>query len=105
MKVTFDAVLAAFMQKKKYVAIVVEAINPKGCCADITELCLGFANATHAQKLKEKACRMLPVEGYGEFEVLVLSRGLEYEEEVAFALKSFLGIKDVTVQGIRPWKM
>lgn len=44
-------------------------------------------------------CRVLD----GEIgEVLIKTRGMEYEDTVTFSLGSFLGFKTVDVKGIKP---
>lgn len=102
MNITYDQRLKDYMERKGYVAIVVDTLSPVGCCADTTELCTRFAREAEAAALKEKGCKVLPAE-LGE--VLVLARGLEYDEDVSFGLRSFLGIKDITVKGIRAWRL
>ena len=32
-------------------------------------------------------------------------RGLDYDKEIHFGLRSFLGLKDISVSGIRHWTL
>jgi hypothetical protein len=108
MRITLSQQLIDYMVRKGYAAVVVDAVNPIGCCADISEVVTSFAKAGHAAQLKEKGCAVHTPEGSaGEqgLEVLVCSRGLHYDDEAHLGLRSFLGVKDVTVEGIRPWKL
>lgn len=90
------------MVKKKYSAIVVEQIDPVGCCADTSELLLRFAKEKGADKLRDQAIRQLDAP-FGELFVMV--RGLDYDNEITFGLRNFLGLKDITVKGIRHWQI
>lgn len=90
------------MVKKKYSAIVVEQIDPIGCCADTSELLLRFVNEKGADKFRDQAIRQLDAP-YGELFVMV--RGLDYDNEITFGLRNFLGLKDITVKGIRHWQI
>ena len=44
MNVTYEQKLIDYMKRKGYWAIVVEQIDPIGCCADTSELLLRFVN-------------------------------------------------------------
>lgn len=90
------------MVKKKYSAIVIEQIDPIGCCADTSELLLRFVNEKGADKFRDQAIRQLDAP-YGELFVMV--RGLDYDNEITFGLRNFLGLKDITVKGIRHWQI
>lgn len=102
--VTLSQQLADYMHRKGYVAVTVETVNPIGCCADISEVATAFARPDHAARLKDEGCAVHATDREG-LEVLVKTRGLDYDDEVALGLRSFLGVKDVTVQGIRPWRL
>ena len=96
MEVVYSEALIAYMKKKGYSFISVESISPKGCCADSTELLVTFVSDKAAEQYKAKGCRTIKAQG----ELLILSKGLEYGEEVSLGLRSFLGLKDITVDGI-----
>ena len=84
MDITYDESLIEYMKKKKYTAIVIEQIDPIGCCADTSELLLRFVNEKGADKLRDQAIRQL---------------------DIHFGLRSFLGLKDISVSGIRHWTL
>lgn len=102
MDITYDESLIEYMKKKKYTAIVIEQIDPIGCYADTSELLLRFVNEKGADKLRDQAIRQLDVP-FGE--LLVMIRGLDYDKEIHFGLRSFLGLKDISVSGIRHWTL
>lgn len=102
MRVTYQQKLIDYMQRRSYAAIVVESVDPIGCCADMQELLLRFVDAKGADQVREQAIRQLDVP-YGELFIMV--RGLDYDEDIEFGLRSFLGLKDITVKGIRAWSL
>lgn len=102
MNISYEQPLIDYMKKKNYSAIVVEQIDPVGCCADTSELLLRFVNEKGADKLRDQAIRQLDAP-YGELFVMV--RGLDYDDEITFGLRTFLGLKDITVKGIRHWQI
>lgn len=102
MNIVYDQKLIDYMQRKNYCAIVIEQIDPIGCCADTSELLLRFVNKKGAEQLRDQAIRQLDVP-FGELFIMV--RGLDYDEQIVFGLRSFLGLKDITVKGIRHWKL
>ena len=102
MHIAYDQKLIDYMQKKNYVGIAVESVSAVGCCADATELSTRFVREKEATALKEKGCA---VHEGDVGEVLVVTKGLHYDDEVSFGLRSFLGAKDVVVRGIAPWKL
>ena len=53
-------------------------------------------------RLKAKRCGVFDAP-FGE--MLVLEKGLEIDDEVYFHLRSFFGMKDITVRGIRPFSL
>lgn len=102
MDITYDESLIEYMKKKKYTAIAIEQIDPIGCCADTSELLFRFVNEKGADKLRDQAIRQLEVP-FGELFVMI--RGLDYDKEIHFGLRSFLGLKDISVSGIRHWTL
>ncbi len=102
MNVTYEPRLIEYMQAKGFCAIVFEEISAVGCCADSTELYSRFAKSGEAERLRGQGTWRIFDAPVGE---LFLSRGLEVDGEVALGLKSFLGIKDITYQGIAAWKL
>lgn len=102
MNISYEQSLIDYMQKKNYSAIVVEQIDPIGCCADTSELLLRFVNEKGADKLRDQAIRQLDAP-FGELFVMIC--GLDYDDEITFGLRNFLGLKDITVKGIRHWQL
>lgn len=100
--ITFDQKLQDYMRKKGYVGIAVSTVSAIGCCADTTELATRFVRDDEAALLKSKGCG---VHSADVGEVLVETKGLHYDDEVTFGLRSFFGAKDVRVKGISAWRL
>ena len=102
MNVTYEPRLKDYMAKKGYTHIVIDLISPIGCVADSAELLTRFAKPKEAAQIKERGCRVVP----GEVgEILVVERGIHFDEDVTLGLRSFLGAKDITLKGIVAWKL
>ena len=93
--------LVDYMAKKNYTGLKVEVIDPVGCCADSSELCIGFVREKDMDDLRAKALRVLECE---QATLFIMCRGIEIEDSVTLGLRSFLGAKDITAQGMRAWK-
>ncbi len=102
MNIIYEQPLIDYMKRKSYFAIVIEQIDPIGCCADTSELLLRFVTEKGANKLRDQAIRQLDAP-FGELFVMI--RGLDYDDDITFGLRNFLGLKDITVNGIRHWKL
>lgn len=102
MNVVFDERLKDYMARKGYPYVVVDAITPVGCCADVTELVVRFADAAEGERIKSGPCRVI---GDDTCAALVVARGLHYDDDIAFGLSSFLGVKHVKVRGISAFKI
>ena len=102
MNVTYEQRLKDYMAKKGYGFIVIDLISPIGCVADSAEILTRFAREKEAAQLKAKGCRVVP----GEVgEILVVERGIQFEDDVTLGLRSFFGAKDITLKGISAWKL
>lgn len=102
MNIIYEQPLIDYMKRKSYSAIVIEQIDPIGCCADTSELLLRFVTEKGANKLRDQAIRHLDAP-FGELFVMI--RGLDYDDDITFSVRNFLGLKDITVNGIRHWKL
>ncbi len=102
MNIIYEQPLIDYMKRKSYSAIVIEQIDPIGCCADTSELLLRSVTEKGANKLRDQAIRQLDAP-FGELFVMI--RGLDYDDDITFGLRNFLGLKDITVNGIRHWKL
>ena len=100
--ITFDQPLIDYMRKKGYVGIAVDTVSAIGCCADTTELATRFVKAPEAEKLRAKGCGVHEAD-YGE--VFIETRGLHYDENIRFSLRSFFGAKDIRVKGIQAFRL
>ena len=100
LNIQFEQKLKDYMARKHY-ALRLETIDPVGCCADTSELCIGFVHARDVEAVREKALREIECP---DGTLFVMTRGLEYDEDIVLSLHSFLGAKDVRAQGIRVWR-
>ena len=101
-KVTYDQQLKDYMSKKGYAHIELGMVQANTCCSGFADVYTGFLTEKGAEKLKGKIVRRIP----GEVgDILVTERGLEFDGEIHLGLKSFLGAKDITVEGVRAWSI
>ena len=98
MAITYTQELKDYMERKGYRHIVVDQVDSKTCCAGFSELVTSFAPDKRAEEYRSKATRVLESE-MGD--IFVIPRGLEYDDDITFDLKNFLGAKDIEVKGIR----
>lgn len=100
-RVVYTQRLKDYMGKKGYDTIAMEMLSPMGATADSTELHTKFVREKEAAKLKAKGFRSFP----GEVGEVLLERGIECDDEVELGLRSFLGLKDITVKGIYAFRL
>lgn len=100
--IVLDQELIDYMKRKGFTVIALEAVSPKGCCVDMTELSARFVRAKDIEAVRNRACGIYetPVG-----QLLVLSREIELEDEVRFGLRSFLGVKDISIEGAAAWRI
>ncbi len=102
MHIKFDKKLTEYVTKKGYAAITVDVINCVGCCADTSELATAFVKEERANELKAKGAAVHQGDGA---EVLILAKGLYYDDEITFSLRNFFGAKDVNIEGLSAFKL
>lgn len=102
MRIAYSDRLVAYMRRKGYTHIELGMVEAGQCCAGLSELFTGFLTDRGASRVEGKVVRRIPAT-YGD--VLVTSRGLEYDEAPEFDLRSFLGVKDIAVKGVRAWSL
>lgn len=103
MSITFTPKLSAYMAKKGYSHVVIELVDSGTSTSGFADIVCRPVNQKGADLLGNKVVKVLQAEG-GE-QVLVTQRALEYDEDIVFDLKSFFGIKDIVVTGVRAWSM
>ena len=104
MNITYSDKLLAYLQKKgirnlqiSVVETAVEAGPPELLIEAITE--------KQIDDLKNEKYRYIHTIPGGELDnIFVTTRGLEFDEDIHFDLKSFFGIKDITVKGIHAFR-
>ncbi len=100
--IALDQPLIDYMRKKGYTGIAVDTVSAIGCCADTTELATRFVKAPEAERLRAKGCGVHAAD-FGE--VFIETKGLHYDEEISFSLRSFFGAKDIRVKGIQAFRL
>ncbi len=99
-QVTYSPELVRYMRRKGFDHIAMELLSPMGATADSTELYTRFVREPEAAKLRQRGWRCLP----GECGDILIGRGVEYDDRIELGLRSFLGLKDITVKGIYAWR-
>ena len=102
MSIVFTQKLQDYMAKKGFTHVVVELVDSGTSTSGFADIVCRPVNQKGADKMADKVIRSLDAEGG---QVLITQRALEYDDQITFDLKSFLGIKDITVTGIRAWSM
>lgn len=100
--IVYSDKLVDYMKKKGYTHVELGVVEAGQCCSGLSEIFTGFLTEKGARRVEKKVVRRIPAT-YGD--VLVTSRGLEYDDSPRFGLKSFLGVKDISVQGVRAWSL
>lgn len=102
MKITYSEKLISYMQRKGHEHIVVEIAEASTCCSGFATLTAHFASSKEVASLSGKVVSRF--EG-SVGDVLVLSRGIEYDNAPELGLRSFLGIKDISFKGMRAFHL
>lgn len=103
MNITYSKELAEYMKRKGYHTIEISMAESGTDTSGYAEVTAMPLKTRAADKIREKALRVIHVEGLGE--ILIMSRGMEYDPEVHLGLTHFLGIKHVSVKGIRAFSL
>ncbi|MDO4182653.1 MAG: hypothetical protein Q4E12_03475 [Coriobacteriia bacterium] len=95
--ITLSQPLQAYLTRKKCTCVVIDLAECKTCGGAVAEVFARAAKPAEAARLKEKGCRTLPA---GTCEVTLANPYLKVADEVSLGLRHFLGIADITVEGI-----
>lgn len=102
MQITYSDKLKQYMQQKNLTHIEIGVVDTKGCCAGYSEIFVNFVADKDMPKLEGKIIRTLT----GEIgDILITARTVELDDTIHFDLKSFLGVKDISVTGVHVWKI
>ena len=102
MQITYSDKLKQYMQEKNLHHIEIGVVDVKGCCAGFCEFTVDFVADKDMPKLDGKIIRTLT----GEIgDILITSRTIELSDTLHFDLKSFLGVKHITVTGVSVWRI
>ncbi len=98
MEVSCDKALIDYMAKKGYTAIELGVAQANTCCSGFADIYTGFLTEKGEERLKGKV--------YGRIhspagDLVVTDKSLEFDDEIHLGLRSFLGLKDITISGIR----
>ena len=101
MQISIDDKLKTYLDKKHCPHIVVDVVDSKTCCAGYSEVIARPATDSEAAKLSGVVRKRLNCD---DVEILILCR-CDIDDDIRFSLRNFLGIKDVTVKGIRAFSI
>ena len=102
MQITYSEKLKQYMQRKNLTHIEIGVVDTSGCCTGFSEIFVNFVADEDMPKLKGKIWRTLT----GEIgDILITARSIELDDTLHFDLKSFLCVKDISVTGVRAWKI
>lgn len=98
MEIILEPALQEHMQKKNKKTIIVEAVTCNNSDFEITELSVRLAGPRQAAVYKEQNSYF--IKNISEYEILLPDHRTNYKDTITFSLKSFLGIKYLTYEGI-----
>ena len=102
MQITYSDKLKQYMQQKNLTHIEIGVVDTSGCCSGYSEIFVNFVTEKDMPKLKGKILRTLT----GEIgDILITSRTIELSDTIHLDLKSFLGVKHITVTGVSVWRI
>ena len=102
MTVTCSPKLQAYMARHGYTVLEVSIVDARTCCSGYSEVLVTPLKSDAAERARRTA--LCTFDG-GSCEVVVVSRGVEMDDDVHFELVSFLGAKDVKVSGMRAFSL
>ena len=89
--------LKDYLNRKSIQALVVEVAECKTCGGAVAVVFARPARPKEAKRLRESSCRTLEADSITIFLTHPLIR---VDEQVLLGLRNFLGLKDVTVEGL-----
>lgn len=102
MNITYSQKLSDYLTRKGYAALVVDIVDSATSTSGFVDICVSPVKQSALEQLDKGGSIIRRYEApVGE--LIVLARGLEYEENVSLELRSFLGIKDIRISGIKAW--
>ena len=102
MQITYSDKLKQYMQQKNLNHIEIGVVDVSCCCSGYSEIFVNFVADKDMPKLEGKILRTLT----GEIgDIFITARTVELDDTIHFDLKSFLGVKDISVTGVRAWKI
>ena len=103
MNISYTQKLHDYLKRRGYAVVEISMAEPGTDTSGFAEVTAIPLTAKVAEKVRDQALRVIPIEGDGE--VFIMSRGIEYDDEIVLDLKSFLGIKHIDVQGMRAFSL
>lgn len=95
--ITFSPSLKAYLTRKQINALVAELAECKTCGGAIAEVFVRPCRPAEATRLQESGCRTLEDQSIVLF---LKDRGIKADPTVELGLRNFLGIKDITAEGL-----
>lgn len=102
MNITYTQKLIDYLTRKEIAAITIDIVDSGTSTSGFVDICATPVSAKVLAKIEAEGSILKRFDApVGE--LIVLTRGLEYDEDVTLDLRSFLGIKDIRIDGIRAW--
>lgn len=101
MEITYSPKLKEYMEKKGLHHIAVELADSETSTCGFVDISTRFVKDNQVDKVAAKARRVLE----GELGNIYVLGVMDYDDAVELDLRSFFGLKDITVKGIRAWTM
>lgn len=103
MNITYSQKLRDYLDAKGYSVVEVSMAEPGTDTSGFAEVTAIPLTPKAAEKVREGALRIVEVEDGGE--VFIMSRGIEYDDKIHFDVKRFLGIRHITIKGMRAFSL
>lgn len=104
MEIVYTQKLIDYMTRKKYAGLVVELVDSATSTSGFADICVAPLSARGLAAL-EKDGSIIRRYDAPVGELVITVRALEYDDVVTFDLRSFLGIKDIRVKGIKAFTL
>lgn len=102
MNISYTQKLIDYLERKGFAAVSVDIVDSGTSTSGFVDIIVSPVTAKALASL-EKDGSIIRRYDAPVGELVILSRGLEYDEDVELDLRSFLGIKDIRVKGIKAW--
>lgn len=101
MEIVYTPKLREYMESKGLHHIAIELADSETSTCGFVDISSRFVKDNQVEKVAPKARRVLE----GELGNIYVLGVMDYDDQVELGLRSFFGLKDITIKGIRAWTM